>query len=90
MSIEAYAKEKGIADTTSSGWIKADRNLEFGAIEVKNSVPPLPRTIKLATVFATENMRIELKEGYNKELLKFVIGILINDWRYSKNITVAE
>lgn len=78
-SLKEYTEERGIPSSTLQGWLKEDRNLTFGAIEVNGSNPPLPRTIKPATVFATENIRIELKEGYNKELLKAIIRVLIND-----------
>ncbi len=77
--INAFAEEKGIPSTTLRDWIKEDNNLTFGAIEIKGSSSPVPRTIKLATVFATENMRIELKEGYDKKLLKSIIGVMLGD-----------
>ncbi len=73
-----YALEKGIPETTLRGWVKEDRELTFGAIEFKSSNVPLPRITKSATVFATENIRIELKEGFNKELFKKVVEVLIN------------
>lgn len=53
--------------------------MTFGAIEINNSKPILPKTMKPATVFATNNMRIEPKERYSKELLKSIIGVLVND-----------
>ncbi len=74
-----YALEKGIPETTLRGWLKEDRNLSFGAIEIKPSSTPLPRVAKSATVFATENIRIELKENFDKELLKKIVEVLIND-----------
>ncbi len=74
-----YALEKGIPETTLRGWLKEDRNLSFGAIEIKASSTPLPRVTKSATVFATENIRIELKENFDKELLKKIVEVLIND-----------
>lgn len=46
--------------------------------EVKSSNAPLPRITKSSTVFATENIRIELKENYDKELLKKIVEVLIN------------
>lgn len=73
-----YALEKGIPETTLRGWLKEDADLTFGAIEIKPTTPPLPRVAKSATVFATENIRIELKENFDKELLKKVVEVLMN------------
>ena len=78
-TIGRYALEHGIPETTLRGWIKEDKELAFGAIEIKPSSIPLPRITKSATVFATENIRIELKENYNKELLRKIVEVLIND-----------
>ena len=79
-TIGRYALEHGIPETTLRGWIKEDKELAFGAIEIKaSSNVPLPRITKSATIFATENIRIELKENYNKELLRKIVEVLIND-----------
>lgn len=78
-SIRGFAEEKGIPTSTFQGWLNEDQNLTFGAIEIKGSTPPLPRTIKPATVFATENIRIELREGFDKKLLRAVIEVVIGD-----------
>ncbi len=74
-----YALEKGIPETTLRSWIKEDQELTFGAIEIKTSNNSLPRVTKSATVFATENIRIELKENFDKELLKKIVEVLVND-----------
>lgn len=78
-SLREYAEEKGMPSSTLQGWIKEDKNLTFGAIEVNVATPALPKTIKPATIFATENMRLELKEGFDKELLKSIVGVLLHD-----------
>lgn len=79
MSIKAYAEEKGIPDTTLRGWLKQDRALAFGEIDI-NPKPVAPAKIpqKKSIVLAMENIRIELKEGYNKEFLKSLIEVLEN------------
>ena len=70
--------ENGIPETTLRGWIKEDRELKFGAIEINTSTPPLPKTAKSPIVFATENIRIELKENFDKGLLRQIVEVLIN------------
>ncbi len=77
-SLGRYALEKGIPESTLRGWLKEDRELTFGAIEIKGTNSPLPRVTKSATVFATENIRIELKENFDKELLKKIVEVLLN------------
>lgn len=76
--LERYALEKGIPASTLRGWLKEDRELAFGAIEIKTSNVSLPKITKNATVFATENIRIELKEGFDKILLRNIVEVLIN------------
>lgn len=73
-----YALENGIPETTLRGWLKEDKELKFGAIEINTSNPPLPRISKSPIVFATENIRIELKENFDKALLKQIVEVLIN------------
>lgn len=74
-----YALERGIPETTLRGWLKEDKELTFGAIEIKPANTPLPRISKSATVFATENIRIELKENFDKKLLKQIVEVLLSD-----------
>lgn len=46
-SIRGFAEEKGIPPSTFKGWLNENQNLTFGAIEIKGSTPPLPRTIHI-------------------------------------------
>ncbi|MBR2785211.1 MAG: hypothetical protein IKD74_04410 [Clostridia bacterium] len=34
---------------------------------------------KKPTIFVSDNIRIELKEGFNKEFLRKIVEVLIND-----------
>ena len=74
-----YALEKGIPESTIRGWIKEDKELTFGAIEIKPSTTAIPKVPKSSTVFVTENIRIELKEKFDKNLLRRIVEVLIND-----------
>ena len=78
-SLARYASEKGIPETTLRGWVKAEKELNFGAIEIKPSNTVIPKSTKNATVFVCENIRIELKEGFDKNFLRKIIEVLIND-----------
>lgn len=81
MSQKRFAKEKGIPDTTFRGWLKSDRALEFGEICLKppatNYEPKEP--VRKTMVFAREDIRIELREGFDKQFLRKIVEVLIND-----------
>ena len=78
-TLTKYALEHGILETTLRGWVKAKEELSFGAKEIRPSNTTIPKSTKSATVFVCENIRIELKEGFNKEFLKKIVEVLIND-----------
>ena len=82
LSITAYAKERGIPDTTLRGWLRLDSALEFGKIDLgthlTSQLAVQQIQHKKSMVFAMENIRIELKEGYNKKVLQQIIGVLNN------------
>ena len=75
-----YARENAIPESTFRAWLKEDRSLSFGAIEVKpTNVATTQKVYKSVTVFASEDIRIELKEGFNKDFLKSIVEVMIND-----------
>ena len=86
MSITAYAREQGIPKATFSGWLRLDRALAFGEIDVKpkfneganTSLKP-NQPIRKTIVFAKDDIRIELKEGFDKNLLKKIVEVFISD-----------
>lgn len=84
MSQKRFAKEKGIPDTTLRGWLRLDRAMAFGEIDLKQPITHVTTTetvkqpIKKTMVFAKEDIRIELKEGFDKEFLKKIVEVLID------------
>lgn len=75
LSRRKYAKRKGIPPTTFSAWIEKDTDIRFGEIQIeKNKESILKGNSK---VFITDTIRIELKNGYNKEFLRKVMEVLI-------------
>ena len=79
MNVTMYAREKGIPDTTLRGWLRLDRALAFGEIDLKAQHITQPITPqKKSIVFAMENIKIELKEGYDKTFLKQIVEVLCN------------
>ncbi len=81
MSQKGFAKEKGIPDTTFRGWLKLDRALGFGEICLKPTATnyEVKEPIRKTTIFAREDIRIELKEGFDKQFLRKIVEVLIND-----------
>ena len=80
LSIVEYAREVGLPETTLRDWIKTDRELGFGKINIKaTSFERTKAIVKKPIVFVNENIRIELKEGFNKQFLRKIIEVLIDD-----------
>ena len=80
MSLTEFSKLKNIPSSTLNGWMRLDRALAFGEIDLKPQlqvVPPAP-LIKKTMVFAKDDIRIELKEGFDKEFLRNIVEIMIN------------
>ena len=85
LSQSQFAKTKGIAPTTFSGWLRLERALAFGEIDLnKSNITHVETTtntkvinIKKSTIFVKDDIRIELKEGYDKELLKKIVEVLV-------------
>ena len=77
LALKTYAKEIGIPESTLRGWIKEDREMSFGAIEVKPSVT-IPKAKNNTMVFVCENIRVELGEDFNKDFFKRIVEVLCN------------
>ena len=85
MTIAAYAREKGIPETTFRGWLRLDKAMAFGEIDLKPqfnetaNTPSRPsQPIRKTMIFAKDDIRIELKEGFDKELLKRIVEVFIS------------
>lgn len=74
-----YARENGIPEATFRAWIKEENYSDFGILDAgtneTENVPKITRPI----IFTNENIRIELREGFDKEFLKRIIEVLIYD-----------
>lgn len=80
MNLAEFARSKNIPSTTLRGWLRLDRALAFGEIDLKPQpqVVPPALVVKKTMVFAKDDIRIELKEGFDKEFLRNIIEVLIN------------
>lgn len=77
LSQRQYAKRKGIPLSTFNAWIEKKTDIKFGEIQIENN--ETTTSIRNSKVFITDTIRIELKNGYNKEFLKKVMEVLIAD-----------
>ena len=75
-TVARFALENGIAETTLRDWIKYDEELKFGEISIQPK--PISKIKTNVMIFSSENIRIELKEGFDKEFLKQLMEVLIN------------
>jgi len=70
-----FARANNIPESTLRGWLDAE--VAFGKISILGTRTSSNKSNK-NLVFAAENIRIELKENFNKELLKRVVEVLID------------
>ena len=71
----AFARENNIPEATFRSWVKEEEHQKFGAIVLNED----RIKIKQSTIFVCEDIKIELKDGYNKELFKKIVEVLTND-----------
>ena len=75
-----YARLNDIPETTFRGWVKEENYSNYGILEtgITENESVVTKFIK-PIIFANENIRIELREGFDKEFLKRIIEVLVND-----------
>ena len=77
-----FSREKDIPTTTFRRWIDNENRSTYGMIDLnkldKEKQPVMSKILK-PTVFASSKIKIELQEGYDKNLLRSVVEVLIND-----------
>ena len=74
-----YARENDIPEATFRAWIKEENYSDFGILEPNNVETTNVVKVVKPILFANENIRIELREGFDKEFLKRIIEVLVND-----------
>ena len=82
MNVAQFAREKQIPASTLSSWLRLNQAMTFGEINL-NQTTSITRSAtivpKKPTVFVSDTIKIELREGFNKDLLKRIVEVLIND-----------
>lgn len=71
-----YARENGIPEATFRAWVKEEQYGMFGALEINQQEQMTQKQLVKSIIFCNENIRIELKEGYDKEYLKRIVEVI--------------
>lgn len=66
-------EKRGILEATFRTWVKEEQYGMFGALEINQQEQVAQKQLVKSTIFCNENIRIELKEGYDREYLKRII-----------------
>lgn len=74
-----YARENDIPESTFRAWLKEENYADFGALELNNEEREKVTRNAKRVIFANETIRIELREGFDKDYLKRIIEVLAND-----------
>ena len=85
LSQKVFSEKKGVPLSTLQYWIRAFReealfgkiDWSYGNNSIDSKEEPKEKS-KGIMQFSCENIRIELKDGYNKEFLKSVIEVMNN------------
>lgn len=77
LNIEQYSNKNAISENNLKKWIQEDKEATFG--KLSTDTLSLDFNIEKTIVFKNKNMSIELKEGFDKEYLKKIVEVLIND-----------
>lgn len=76
-----YARLNDIPEATFRAWVKEEAYSKYGILEDTPNSEKDANTTKIIKpiIFANENIRLELREGFDKEFLKRIIEVLVYD-----------
>lgn len=72
-----YARRNNLPIGQLKDWLKEDRNTKFGAIDLQPFVFSSTATGKQDIKFECENIKIELKANFDKDLLRKITEVLL-------------
>ena len=74
-----YARENNLPEATFRAWVKQEQYSMFGEIDVGNEDNIVKAKIEKPIIFCDDKIRIELRNGYDKEFLKKIIEVISID-----------
>lgn len=80
LSIAQYIKKANIPEATLRGWITKENMQVFGEVKLdENTTNQNQIGNESSVIFEMEKIKIELKKGYNKKILKNLMEVLIDN-----------
>ena len=81
MSIAEFAREKRLPASTLRSWLRLNQAMTFGEINLSQTTSITKTTIvpRKPIVFVNDTIKIELREGFNKDFLRRIVEVLIDD-----------
>ena len=79
MNITQYAKSCNISRKTMSEWIKKERGKTSSEIEFSPAIDISQSFSNNVVTFENETIKIELKKNFNKNFLRKIVEVLVND-----------
>ena len=73
-----YSNEKRMTKTLQKNCQNPGEQFVFGQINTRTKNQNISKVDEKKTIFANETMRIELKEGFNKEFVLKIVKVLID------------
>lgn len=77
LRIEDYAYQNSITEDNLRKWLQEDMESTFG--KINTDTLSLELNIEKTVVFKNSNIHIELREGFDREYLRKIVEVLIND-----------
>ena len=71
-----YAMENQIPEATFRAWVKEEQCKMYGTIDLSSNKDNQVKPIAKPIIFCNENIRIELKEGFDREYLQRVVEVI--------------
>ena len=76
VSINQFAEENNIPSSTLRGWLDKEQEFGFGELSLKPRQQDIPKAVKKTSVFANETVRIELKEGFDRDFVLKMVEVM--------------
>lgn len=77
LRVEQYAQQNGITENNLRQWLEEDKDATFGKLSMDTMA--LQFNVEKTIIFKNKNINIELREGFDKDYLKQIVEVLIND-----------
>ena len=74
-----YAREHSIPEATFRAWVKDNMVATYGMLDFNFNEPTVENKTSRPQIYIDEYIRVELRNGYDKQYLKRIVEVLIND-----------